>query len=117
MGTLSKYIKENRDDLILGLAVFLITIISFNIGRIYNTGSSKNSISITGSKETITNNNVANIPTPILDLRVVASKNSNKYHYLWCSGAKMIKESNKIYFNSSSEAENGGYTLAGNCYK
>lgn len=48
---------------------------------------------------------------------IVASKRGKKYHYVWCSGAKSIKEENKIFFTSEAEAENRGYTLAANCQK
>ncbi|MCK4387048.1 MAG: hypothetical protein KAV41_03140 [Candidatus Pacebacteria bacterium] len=47
--------------------------------------------------------------------KYVASKNSDKYHAPWCSGAKRIKEENKIWFNSKEEAEKAGYKPAGNC--
>jgi hypothetical protein len=46
---------------------------------------------------------------------VVVSKNGSKYHYPHCTGAKQIKEENKISFASASAAEAAGYTLAGNC--
>ncbi len=46
---------------------------------------------------------------------VVASKNSTKYHLPWCSGAKTIKEENKIWFTSEEKAIAAGYTKAGNC--
>lgn len=46
---------------------------------------------------------------------IVASKNSSKYHYPWCSGGKSISEQNKIYFNSIEEALKAGYTPAKNC--
>jgi len=46
---------------------------------------------------------------------VVASKNGKKYHYPWCGGAKNMKESNKIYFNSIAEARSAGYEPAKNC--
>jgi hypothetical protein len=46
---------------------------------------------------------------------VVVSKNSTKYHLPWCSGARTIKEENKIWFASESEALAAGYTKAGNC--
>ncbi len=46
---------------------------------------------------------------------VVASKNGSKYHYLYCSGAKQIKEENKISFPTATAAEASGYTLAANC--
>lgn len=45
----------------------------------------------------------------------VASKNSDKYHLPWCSGAKRISEGNKVYFASKEEAEAAGYSPAANC--
>lgn len=45
----------------------------------------------------------------------VASKSGSKYHLPWCPGAKQIKESNKIYFDSKEAAEKAGYTPAANC--
>lgn len=45
----------------------------------------------------------------------VASKTGKSYHLPWCSGAKLIKEENKIWFNSKEEAEARGYAPAGNC--
>ncbi|MEK7552742.1 MAG: hypothetical protein AAB505_01380 [Patescibacteria group bacterium] len=47
--------------------------------------------------------------------QVVGSKNGNKYHYPWCSGAQRIKEENKIWFTSVDEAKKAGYTPAANC--
>ncbi len=47
--------------------------------------------------------------------RVVASKNSTKYHYPWCGGAKQISPQNLIVFNSIEEARKAGYTPAANC--
>jgi len=46
---------------------------------------------------------------------VVGSKNSNKYHYPWCAGAKQISPQNLITFNSIEEARAAGYTPASNC--
>ena len=53
------------------------------------------------------------------DLRVVASRASRSklYHFSWCSGAKRIKETNKIWFNNEQEAIQTGYVLASNCTK
>ena len=45
----------------------------------------------------------------------VASKNGQRYYLPWCSGARLIKEENKIWFNSKEEAEVAGYTPALNC--
>ena len=46
---------------------------------------------------------------------VVGSKNSTKYHYPWCAGAKQIAPQNLITFNSIEEARAKGYTPAANC--
>ncbi len=45
----------------------------------------------------------------------VGSKNGTKYHLPTCSGAKNIKEENKVWFGTKEEAEAKGYTPASNC--
>lgn len=53
--------------------------------------------------------------TPASKRRYVASKNGTKYHLPTCPGAKRIKEENKIWFDSKTEAEQAGYEPAKNC--
>ena len=45
----------------------------------------------------------------------VASRSGTKYYLPTCSGASRIKEENKIWFNSESEAENAGFTKSSTC--
>lgn len=45
----------------------------------------------------------------------VASKAGKKYYLTSCSGAKSIKESNKIFFATKAAAEARGYTPAATC--
>ena len=56
---------------------------------------------------------------PVLEAKnstiVVVSKNGSKYHLLWCPGAKQMKEENKIFFETSEEAQSAGYEPAANC--
>lgn len=47
--------------------------------------------------------------------RYVGSKSGSSYHLPWCPGAKQIKESNKIWFETRAEAESKGYKPAANC--
>ncbi len=47
--------------------------------------------------------------------QVVVSKSGSKYYLLSCSGVGRIKEENKIFFESPSQAEAAGYTPAANC--
>jgi hypothetical protein len=75
------------------------------------------------AEETKTNTETQNSNTNITNTnqstttekQIVASKNGSVYHYIWCPGAKQIKEENKIYFNSKEEAEAAGYRPAKNC--
>ena len=46
---------------------------------------------------------------------IVASKSGTKYYLSTCSGAKNIKDANKVYFASAAEAQAAGYTAAANC--
>ena len=45
----------------------------------------------------------------------VGSKNSDKYHLPWCSGAQRISEENKVWFATKAEAKAAGYIPAANC--
>lgn len=45
----------------------------------------------------------------------VASKSGTKYHLVTCSGAKRIKDENKVFFATKNDAEAAGYTAAANC--
>lgn len=127
---LSKFIhlvKRFQHELFLGSCVVLIAIISYNLGQINSLkktpitvqGGSKWKVDSSKQKAEIFNA-VNNIPrstfnSPKKDTRVVVSKNSDRYHYSWCSGAKRIKPENQVWFNSAKEAESKGYVLAGNC--
>lgn len=126
---LISFVKSNQQPIFWGICGILLLFISFNIGRIY--AFQKTAILVKeeneaaffeildlndmnlkeGSAALVKNTN----PPKPKDLRVVVSKNSNKYHFAWCSGAKRIKEENQIWFNSAKEAETAGYILAGNC--
>lgn len=115
--------------LFLSLVIILVATLSFGIGRLSMTGD-REAIKIEYDPQLTTDNlqqttnrsqtaNVINstqvVPVPRSVSEVVVSKNGTKYHYLHCSGAKQIKEENKIVFASPTAAEAAGYTLAANC--
>lgn len=115
--------------LFLSLTIILVALLSFGIGR----------LSVAGDKEPVRieyDPSMTNIQTPISNqisnpntqtnqatairaiqsnTGVVTSKNGSKYHYPHCSGAKQIKEENKIVFLTPAAAEAAGYILAANC--
>jgi len=105
--------------LFLSLTIILVALLSFGIGR----------LSMVGNREPIKieyDPNLAELPTPSVDQTasvinavkeggVITSKNGARYHYPYCSGAKQIKEENKIVFPTPAAAEAAGYSLAANC--
>lgn len=111
------------------LIIIIIAVCSFGLGRLSKREENKTQFSIFSN--TISSDNLANISSTIGDSlqlqevrppevlpaggKYVGSKNSDKYHAPWCSGALRIKEENQIWFATKEEAESAGYTPASNC--
>lgn len=125
---LGKKVKEWQTEIILSATVILVSFLSFQAGKIYYLGQSTNPLVVQSANmaEILVPEEGSTAPssTPqtllkpnALNLQVVASKNSDKYHFLWCSGAAKISSKNKITFASETEAIAAGYTLAANCQK
>lgn len=108
--------------LFLSLTIILVAFLSFGIGRL-SVADNREPVRIeydpgltTNDKQPTTNiNQTANIINALGEGSVVVSKNGVRYHYPYCSGAKQIKEENKIVFLTPAAAEAAGYTLAANC--
>jgi hypothetical protein len=112
--------------LFLSLIIILVATLSFGIGRLsvvgkrepvrieYDSSISNDQFLISNQVPSI-KTRTANVINAIQSGSVVVSKNGSKYHFEHCSGAKQIKEENKIVFVSPSAAEAAGYTLAANC--
>lgn len=115
--------------LFLSLIIILVATLSFGLGRLSTVGNrepikieyDKGIVQGSQSPSTSQVNNTASVVNatkqiaPSVSGEVVVSKNGTRYHYLHCSGAKQIKEENKIVFNTPRDAEAAGYTLAANC--
>ncbi len=116
------YINTRFKGILLIAILILSLTASFGLGRLSALNSRDTGISV-GEIELNTmsasayeaKQSTQNLSNQTGDGVVVASKNSDKYHYPWCSGAKRIKEENKIYFDSIADARNAGYVPAGNC--
>ncbi len=55
------------------------------------------------------------VATPAAAGKYVASKNGTKYYLATCSGAKRIKDENKVWFATAEDAQASGRTPASNC--
>jgi len=105
-----------KQDSFLILAIILIALIFFGMGRL--SSPSKEPVLIKGLEKA----SVENIKAPVIEQesnkdlgKVVVSKNGAKYHLPDCPGAKQISEKNKIWFDSIQDAEKAGYSPAKNC--
>jgi hypothetical protein len=112
------------DEIFISLLIVLVGVGGFLIGRLSLVDENKPEVRILSAtairaEEALTgiSNSPHIIETPSLKSggQVVASKSGTKYHLPWCSGAKTIKEENKIWFASYEEARKAGYTPAANC--
>jgi len=112
--------------LFLSLTIILFALLSFGIGRLsvagnrepvrieYDVSMSNDKLLMT-NQAPISNSQTATVIRATEKTEVIASKNGARYHYPYCSGAKQIKEENKIVFPTPAAAEAAGYTLAANC--
>ena len=121
---LAKIKGVSKEEWMLVSILVLVALLSFGLGRlsvIYGGGggieivypeSTQNAAVLLASE---TDQAPELPPPPEGGGGYVASKTGAKYHLPWCSGARSIKEENKIYFQTKEEAESAGYTPAGNC--
>jgi hypothetical protein len=114
--TITQELKKRKKAWILAIesafpviVVILVGMASFGLGRLSAHTEAQNPVNIT-------------IATPAAEPAemypgglIVASKTGKKYHFPWCSGAKTMKASNRIWFDSEEAARAAGYTPAGNC--
>lgn len=123
-----------RIDILLGVLIVIVAGASFLLGRL-SVQEQKNTLNTTQQKSQLVNRTTepqSTIPRVSDEAKAstestgtqgshsdaktyVASKSGTKYHLPWCSGAKRIKEENKIYFATKEDAEKAGYSPAANC--
>lgn len=122
-GNLLHFLRFCKNEILIILAIFLLALGSFGLGRLSVRDDMKQSVKLVdlplantvSSLETArvagTQENVGGT----INGGVVASKNGSKYHFPWCQGASQISEKNKIVFSSEAEAIKAGFTRASNC--
>lgn len=127
MEKILKLLKQYQADIILAIAIILISITAFNLGKISVLKQERTPITITepvNSRQAIGNNgNViqnSKLEPSTYNLTpssVVASKNSTSkvYHFPWCPSASKIADKNKLTFATEAAAISAGFILAGNC--
>lgn len=102
--------KFKTSEAFLALLLILIAILSFGLGRLSVLNESKPE----GGQNLKAGIILKEEEVPGAGM-YVASKKGTKYHLPWCSGARTVREENKVWFESREEAELAGYTPANNC--
>jgi len=70
-----EWVKKNKAELIIIVSIILISIISFNLGKIKASKDFNEKITIYNNKGEVSD----------FDFQVVVSVNSNKYHFPTCT--------------------------------
>lgn len=123
------HLRVLPDDLFLGFIIILVAFGSFGLGRLSKIEGAKTPIRVENAPEVAadtfrTSVNNEKVPTNTTQTasiigattgQLVASKSGKKYYYPWCGGVQKIKEENRIYFASKTEAEVRGYTPSSTC--
>lgn len=131
-------VKSHHADIVLAIAIGLISLTSFNLGKISAYNHQKKPLTITEpvnsrqstaragqfDKYSIKQNTglaeedrgqARNILKN--EKTIVGSKKSRLYHFAWCIGSFKISAKNKVVFANEAAALAAGYTLASNCNK
>ena len=119
----SPRLRTLPDDLFLGLVIILVAFGSFGLGRLSKIEGARTPIRIENAPEITAETfktpkaNTSQSASVIgaTSEQLVASKSGTKYYYPWCASAQKIKEENRIYFASKTEAEARGYTPSATC--
>jgi len=116
----SKGCLDGNRDMFIVIIVVLVAFGSFGLGRLSKIEELKTPVHVDSMAASVlkiggggTTDDLP--PPPQGGGTYVGSKNGSKYHFPWCSGAKRIKEENKVIFNTKEEAVSAGYTPAANC--
>ncbi len=109
--------RKTKDALLI-LVIILLGVFSFGLGRLSAIKENHTQVKLCNEENykenNITSNSGSNEKSNVKE-NYVASKTGKAYHLPWCSGARRIKDENKIWFNTKEEAENAGYKPASNC--
>lgn len=106
---------ESRNDLVIACIIFFTGLSGFGLGRLSVDIRPNPPLSVIQPVDDQNPNTNSSDTTVTNDKKVLASRNGTTYYYPWCSGAKRIKEENKIWFLTKEDAEKAGLKQAGNC--
>ncbi len=116
-----EFVKKEQSNIVLSVTVVLITITSFNLGRLSGLQHVKTPISITDMpipQHDLLADGSEHVTRPHpTDGQVIASKlsKSKYFYYTWCRGASRIGSKNKVTFPNTAAAIAAGFSVSPTC--
>lgn len=123
LASITNQARKRKRILVLA-TVLLVGFVSFVLGRLSVTDDRARTSSPAVPYQTTTLPDInsssqsaqsSEVRGETADVSVVGSKNSDVYHFGWCSGAQRIAEDNLVTFASIEAAKQAGYRPAANC--
>jgi len=115
---IKEFLKENQNEIVTILGFIFVGLTCFALGRM--TVQNQSNFSELSSTATMAGqSNFVKLQQIQKNQKIqfVSSKSGSKYHWPWCSWAKKIKESHRLYFDSEQEARAAGYSRCGSFEK
>ena len=107
--------REILETLFIPTVVILVGVGAFGLGRLSAMEGKKEPLVVRQDGQLAAPAAAREGVVPATSGAYVASKSGSKYYLSTCSGAKNIKNENKVYFASAEAAEASGYEPAANC--
>ncbi len=116
--------SEAGKDILVVFIVILVGLGSFELGRLSKASNSTSGIKITYpegeqasaySGLSVANSTKSSVDTKTAPKGFFASSRGSKYYPLGCSAGKTIKQENRVFFATNTEAEAAGYELSSSC--
>lgn len=129
MGKIKLFLEsEKGKDILIIIIVILVGLASFELGRLSKQDINNGlKIEYQGQEANAMGSLESNMPNLAQNTdfqgnigssnkgAYFASKKGKKYYSITCSAGKTIKQENRIYFSSGTEAINAGYELSSAC--
>jgi hypothetical protein len=126
MEKIKQFLESDKGkDVLVVIIIILVGLGSFELGRLSKNNSNNgikieypdeeaNIVGSINQNSSNLNNNLEN-SQKLISGNFFASNRGTKYYSISCSAGKTIKEENRIYFNTSTEAQSAGYELSSAC--
>lgn len=111
--------RENQNNLLISTVLILGFLIGLGLGILFSSNNPSQIIIDRDAKivtpETLLKTKTRNSNDTFQNGNFVASINGKAYYPTDCKAAEKIKEENRIWFETTAEAESQGYQPAKNC--